>query len=477
MSTRNRVFIGILLIYVVSVALVLYNIISDLDPRYRESAEESLVETSHFLASAIEQDMTQGDEHLDSLRATFKRLYAKRFHAQIFSLSKDRVEMRVYVTDRSGIVIFDSLDRVEGQDYSQWRDVSQSLHGLYGARTTPDIPNDKNTAVMYVGAPIEIDNATVGVVTVGKPVQSFGQFVEAARRKIVVAGIIAVVAFILLALIVSVWLVRPFGILADYVKYVRAQRQFSLPRLSRRAIGVIGAAYTEMRDALAGRHYVSEYVQTLTHEIKSPLSAIRGAAELLQEPMPDEARTRFLRNITREAQRIQELVDRLLELSALETRSGLDQVATVDLNKLVEDALQTAQPTAAQRAIVFNFTPSTDAMLVEGNAFLLQRAIANLLDNAIDFSPAAGRIDISLFAQVRSVILVVRDFGVGIPDFAINKVFEKFYSLARPHTNRKGTGLGLAFVREITELHQGRITLSNADGGGARATLELPRAS
>jgi two-component system sensor histidine kinase CreC len=330
---------------------------------------------------------------------------------------------------------------------------------------------------MYVGAPIIMGDAIAGVVTVGKPVQSFGQFVQTARRKIVIAGIIVVIAFVLLAFIVSIWLVRPFGILADYVKYVRAQRQFSLPRLGRRAIGVIGAAYNEMRDALAGRHYVSEYVQTLTHEIKGPLSAIRGAAELLQEPMPDEARTRFLRNITRETQRIQELVDRLLELSALETRGGLDQVETVDLNKIVDDALQAAQPAAAQRDIVLSFTAAEATMLVEGNAFLLQRAVANLLDNAIDFSPASGRIDISLSAAARSVILVVRDYGVGIPEFAINKVFEKFYSLARPHTNRKGTGLGLAFVREITELHQGRVALGNAEGGGACATLELPRAS
>ena len=89
---------------------------------------------------------------------------------------------------------------------------------------------------------------------------------------------------LVLALIVSVWLVRPFGLIADYVRYVRAQRRFSLPRLGRRAWGVIGAAYDEMRDALAGRNYVADYVQTLTHEVKSPLSAIRGAAELLQEP-------------------------------------------------------------------------------------------------------------------------------------------------------------------------------------------------
>jgi two-component system sensor histidine kinase CreC len=90
-----------------------------------------------------------------------------------------------------------------------------------------------------------------------------------------------------------------------------------------------------MRDALAGRNYVADYVQTLTHEVKSPLSAIRGAAELLQEPMEEAQRQRFLGNIQRETQRIQEMVDRMMELTALETRRVLDNVEPVALHPLL----------------------------------------------------------------------------------------------------------------------------------------------
>src|SRR5204863_2530610 len=143
--------------------------------------------------------------------------------------------------------------------------------------------------------------------------------------------LVSVAGVILLALIVSVWLVRPFGLIADYVRYARAQRRFSLPRLGRRAWGAIGAAYDEMRDALAGRNYVADYVQTLTHEVKSPLSAIRGAAELLQEPMPDADRSRLTANIVRETQRIQELVDHMMELPALESVHRLAEPAPAPL--------------------------------------------------------------------------------------------------------------------------------------------------
>ncbi|MGD9835827.1 MAG: ATP-binding protein, partial [Piscinibacter sp.] len=101
--------------------------------------------------------------------------------------------------------------------------------------------------------------------------------------------------------------------------------------------------------------------------------------------------------------------------------------------------------------------------------------LGNLLANAVEFSPAGGRIRIALQARPRSVDVTVRDEGPGIPDYADARVFEKFFSLSRPATGKRSTGLGLAFVKEIAELHHGRVTLRNAEGGGALATLSLPR--
>ena len=113
-------------------------------------------------------------------------------------------------------------------------------------------------------------------------------------------------------------------------------------------------------------------------------------------------------------------------------------------------------------------------MHVEGDIFLLRRAITNLVDNAIDFSPAGATVAIVLLTLRRTVQIQVRDHGPGIPEYAEDKVFEKFYSLARPHSKKKSTGLGLSFVKEIAELHRGRVSLKNAEGGGALAVLALP---
>ena len=475
MTKRNRIFIGILLIYAVGIAFMLYRLVAEIDPRYRESAEESLVETSHLLASLVEQDVSAGAINTARLEPLFKSLYARQFLSQIYSVTKTRVEMRAYVTDRAGRVLFDSLGKQLGADFLQWRDVSYTLRGDYGARTTADVEGDPRTSVMYVGAPIRFNNEIIGVATVGKPVTSFGQFVSAAREKTLFVGLVSVFAVLLLAVIVSVWLVRPFGLIADYIRYVRAQRSLNFPRLGRRAIGVIGAAYDEMRDALAGRNYVADYVQTLTHEVKSPLSAIRGAAELLQEEaMPQAERQRFLSNITREAGRIQEMVDRMMELTALESRRSLDNTVPVAMKPLIEELAAAAQDTAGLRGIRVHVDAPQDAV-VEGDAFLLRRAVSNLLDNAIDFSPDGSTVFLALRTTARTVTIEVKDHGPGIPEYAQDKVFEKFYSLARPHSRKKSTGLGLSFVREIASLHGGRIELVNGEGGGAVARFSLPR--
>lgn len=479
MSKRNRIFLGMLLIYVVGMAYLLYAVVSDLDPRYRESAEESLVETSQIMATLVELDTRDGAIDPSRLEALFKASYARNFDAQIFSVHKTRVELRTYVTDRSGTVLYDSTGIGTGQDYSQWRDVSRALRGEYGARSTRDLAGDDNSSVMYVAAPVRSGPAgdIIGVVAVGKPAQSFGQFVAAARQRTISVGVISGLAVLVFAAMVSVWLVRPFGLVTDYVRFIQAQKGFYPLKLLRHGWALLRAAFDEMRDAITGRNYVADYVQTLTHEVKSPLSAIRGAAELLQEPMEEAQRQRFVGNIQRETQRIQEMVDRMLELTTLETRRVLDRTEPVALLALLHDLAHTTDGVAARRSIRVTVQAGADAT-VNADPFLLRRAVSNLLDNALDFSPEGGTVELALHAQGRWVCIQVRDQGPGIPAYAQDKVFEKFYSLARPHSKKKSTGLGLSFVKEIATLHRGRVELGNrpdAQGTGACAVLWLPR--
>lgn len=484
MTRRHRIFILVLLSYLAGIGLLLNNVLSDLDPRYRESAEDSLVESAQLMASLMEQDVQGGVINTAKVDAMFRAVYVRQFEAQIFSFTKNRVELRLVVTDRAGRVLYDSLGQATGADYSQWRDIHLALRGQYGARTTPDVPDNAATAVMYVAAPVRQAGEVIGAVSVGKPTRSFGQFVQAAREKTIYVGLVSVGAVLLLGCIVSLWLVLPSGLLTEYLQHLRTERSgiwgLGLGRLGQRVRWALHAAYTELRDALVGHNYVADYVQTLTHEVKSPLSAIRGAAELLQEDgMPPAERSRFLANITREAGRIQEIVDRMMELTALEARRTLDKAEAVPVFPLLQAQVAAAQDAAASRGIALELHAEgedSQAARVLGDPFLLRRAVANLLDNAVDFSPDGGVVRMALIVTARQVCIHIQDQGPGIPPYAQAKVFEKFYSLARPHTHKKSTGLGLSFVNEIASLHRGRIELANsASGQGAHATLSLPR--
>jgi two-component system sensor histidine kinase CreC len=479
-SQRNRVFGVVLLVYVLAVAFLLYRFVAEIDPRYRESAEDSLVETAHLLASLVEQQMSDETIDVARLRPLFREIYSRRIDARIYGVAKTRVDLRVYVTDAKGWVLFDSAGRDEGQNFSLWRDVALTLEGRYGARTTTVIEGRPETAEMYVGAPIRFQDRIVGVVTVGRPVESFGRYRDSAQGRMLVIGVTSALAFALLLLLVSAWLVTPQGMITEFWRYARSEPRIRPRRLLRRGRTLLRTAYGEIRAALAGREYVSEYVQALTHELKSPLSAIRGAAELLQEPLPDAERARFAANVARESQRIQTLIERLLELASLERRRGLERSEGLDVPALVEDAVQAARAEARRPDVAIEVAAGPPAR-VEGDRLLLTSALVNLLDNAVDFSPDDGRVSIDWIAGPFTVEIRVVDRGAGIPEYARERVFDRFYSLARPRTGKKGTGLGLPFVREVAELHDGDVrlvsrTADEPDGPGTSATLRLPLA-
>lgn len=478
MRIQTRFF----LCFVLAVSFGFYYLVDwiqeDLRPRYLEAIEESLVDTATILSSLMSADIEEGKIDAGRIRASFDEAGRRRFAAPIYDYVKTRVDLRVYVTDAAGIVIFDSDGgRDEGVDYSSWNDVLRTLRGEYGARSSRNDPDDPDSAVLYVASPLLVDGEIAGVLSVCKPTASANLFLDVAKGKIVLAGTVAGLGVILLGLLTSAWVTHPIRKLTDYAKAVSDGRRATLPRLGRSEIGVMGETLEEMRDALEGKEYVEKYIQTLTHEIKGPLSAIRGAVELLQEEgMTTERRERFLQNSLVEAERIQHVVDRLLLLSSLESRKGLREVEEFDLRHVVEGAARSLAPVLESRRLNLE-TVNREPVTVRGERFLVRHAVVNLLQNAIDFSPSGGKIRLTCEMSGERAVFTVTDEGPGVPDFARDRVFDRFYSLARPESGRKSSGLGLTFAQEVADLHGGDLTLENIIGGGARAVLRLAAAS
>ena len=476
MAIRTRILLVYLLLVGGGAWYLVAWTMNTVRPRYLESMEESLVDAANLFASAVEADaVTDNLIKPDALRRLFDPAYHRTLDARIYSILKTSIDLRIYVTNTTGRVIYDSDHGAdEGKDYSQWRDVRLTLAGEYGARGSRAEPDEESSLVIHVAAPIRANGKIVGSLTVGKPTHNINELVAVAKRRILWAGLAAGALVVFTGFAFSVWLTTPIERLTAYARAVRDGKPASLPRLAGREVTTLQTAFDEMRDALEGKKYIERYTQTLTHEIKAPLSAIRGAAELLGEQgMPPDQRAKFLANIQRESLRIQQLIDKLLQLSALEARKGLGPTEPVELIALARTVIDSLAGTLHARRLTLELrapTPST----VHGERFLLHQALANLLQNAAEFSPVGATIVLTITKHAHQAVIEIDDTGSGLPDYARDKVFERFYSLPRPDTGAKGTGLGLSFVREIAHLHHGEITLENRPAGGCRAKLALP---
>ena len=452
MRIRTAIFAVYVGASAAGLAAVMGLVLRDVRLRYVESMRRTLGDTAAYMA-AFAAPATPGED----------------WTARLATLPKHADLLRVFACDPESRVIFDSAASDVGQIY-HW-----PMRG--GGRAASEDYTVPNVAVvdgeLRVASRVLAAGQHVGWVGVGRPLAAVEEGVRAARWRLVT--LISVVAGVMLVLgwWIAARLTRSVEKLTAYARSVRDGRGTKPPESRAREIAELGRAFEEMREALEDRQSVERYTQTLAHEVKAPLAAIRGAAELLDETMPPMQRQVFLTNIRSEAARIQRIIDRLLELSSLEARKQLHQIADLPVEKLAQVAADVVRSACAAKGVTLTVQAGGEAT-VRGEAVLLREALVNLLQNALDFTPAGGAVTLGCVVRDGKVFFRVEDTGRGVPDYALPRVFERFYSLPRPDTDRKSTGLGLALVREIAHLHGGDAALENRPEGGARATLWVP---
>ncbi len=478
MRVSLQVALGYFLIVGLAGWFVLNVFVAEVKPGVREAMEDTLVDTANLVAELVAPDLAAAQAGGAAATRIAEALdaYARRtVKAGIWNIEKRSLDHRVYVTDARGLVLYATDPALVGADFSSWNDVHRTLRGGYGARATRDLEDNEGTSVMYVAAPVVWEGQTIGVVSVGKPSATVAPFIARSEAKIRDRGLLLLLAAGLIGALFTWHLTRAIGRMSRYARDVAEGRRSPTPKSSARELSELAEALTAMRERLEGRRYVERYVHTLTHELKGPLAAIRGAAELLaEEDMPAEQRRRFLANIRSQEERLRTVADRMLDLARVEQQQSLQDSVQVDLVRLAGEAVEAATTTASARGLVIEVAaPAT--LTITGEPFLLRQALGNLLDNAIAFSPPGGRIDLTLTATPGVAILSVRDRGPGVPDYALDRVFERFFSLPRPDGVGRSTGLGLSLVLEVAALHGGAARLTNHPQGGALAVLELPR--
>lgn len=452
MRIRTAIFGVYVVASAIGLAVVLWLVLRDVRFRYVESMRRTLGDTAAYLAVFATPEKP-----------------AEPWVEKLSTLPKNADLLRVFACDRDGRVIFDSTGRDVGQVY-----VWPMTGGGRAASENYTLPNVAEVnGELRVAARVKSGGEFLGWVGVGRSLKTVTEGIKAARFELI--GSIGVIALGMLVLgwILANRLTHSLERLTAYALNIRDGRPTPPPQSRAKEIAELSRAFEQMREALEGRQHVERYTQALAHEVKAPLAAIRGAAELMDEAMPAEQRQKFLANIRSESARIQTIVERLLELSSLEARKTLRQEEAIAVDALIQEAADVVRPAGSARQIALTVTGGV-GLALRGERVLLREALVNLLQNAVEFSPAGGTVTLAARVDERRVTFTVEDNGPGVPDYAVGRVFERFYSLPRPATGKKSTGLGLALVREIAHLHGGDATLANRPEGGARATLWMP---
>ena len=223
-----------------------------------------------------------------------------------------------------------------------------------------------------------------------------------------------------------------------------------------------------------------DFVANVSHEFKTPLTAIQGFAEtLLGGALDDKAnRKRFVEIIREHARRLARLTDDLLKLSRIEAGRLDLESRPVSVAGLVNGCVETARLNAESRGLRIAVELPEGLPPVRGDAVQLDEVLQNLIDNALQYTPSGGRIDVTAYSNGHEVIFTVADTGIGIPESDLERIFERFYRVDAARSREAGgTGLGLSIARHIVDAHGGRIWVESAVGQGSRFRFSIDAAS
>ncbi len=217
-----------------------------------------------------------------------------------------------------------------------------------------------------------------------------------------------------------------------------------------------------------------DFVANVSHELKTPTGAIALLAETIEGETDPKVVSRLVERLGAEADRLSRTIDDLLDLSRIEANeSAADD--DVDVAALVEDALAPLLEAAESLSVVVSPPAVDPGLRVRGSRRDLRSAVSNLLDNAIKYSEAGGKVQVEAHRTHRGVEISVSDHGIGIPSRDLGRIFERFYRVDRARSRSTGgTGLGLSIVRHVATNHGGRVKVRSVEGEGSTFTLILP---
>lgn len=464
-SIRMRLLASLLVTAVLSATMLSYYFLGEVESYGLRKLEERLGSEARIIAALVGESGMRDPERIDAALGD----------------AALEVNSRLIVLDGAGVSIADSADPGDiGTDYSTRPEIQAALAGGYGAYTRPS-PSGRQA--LYVAYPVRVEGQIAGVAY--SSAQTFSIMTLIRDYRVRLTGLVVLFALVTLVLaeLMSRWLSAPLRHLeTSAVAFANGDHSVRVVPTGSRETRAVGNAFNTMADDVERvvrelreeEQRKSRFVGDVSHELRSPLTAIRGTAEtLLEGDVPAEDQERFLATIVREADRLARLADDLLTLQRIEGATGELPVRRIDLAEVSRNAVSALEHLFEQRNVTVEIRGTAPAVL--GDPDRLQQVVANLIDNASRVMTRGGLILVELGRDNGNATLAVLDEGPGIPAEALAHLFDRFYR-SQPSRDRVsgGAGLGLSIVRAIVGRHAGTIEAANRPEGGSVFTVRLP---
>jgi two-component system sensor histidine kinase ChvG len=381
---------------------------------------------------------------------------------------------------RGDLPLYKELGPENGKGYPE---VQQALNGLHASVVRV---NDRGEIIVSVAVPVQRFRAVRGALMLSTQGADIDDMVEAERLAIVKVFLVAAAVMVVLSMLLAGTIAGPVRRLADGAERVRRRirTRVQIPDFTRRRdeIGHLSGALRDMTDALYTRiEAIESFAADVAHELKNPLTSLRSAVETLPRVKSDDSRQRLLAVIMHDVMRLDRLITDISDASRLDAELQRQEVAPVDLARLVESLVAVANEVVqdgVKTTLAFEGSRSAN-FKVPGHDSRLGQVVSNLLDNARSFSPPGGSVRVTCRRVKNNIEIVVDDDGPGIRPDALDKIFERFYTDRPDHGFGQNSGLGLSISKQIVEAHGGNLSVENRTGAaghvlGAHFVVRLP---
>ena len=330
-----------------------------------------------------------------------------------------------------------------------------------------------------------IDSNLVGFIKVSEEANDILIAVKE-RKNFIIRTVMAIALVILIfSLFLNKYILKPIKFLVNFTESIKnkSDENINIKNFYVREdeVGKLTKSIDEMTKELQKRTNRAEtFSSDLAHEIRNPLASLKGASELLDKSHEKNDREKLLRIINHDVERIERLITDYSQMLKDEASLSREKMDNIDLHKIVNNVVEDFKQDLVNRGRKIDIRINTNNK--NGKSFMfvgienrIEQVIANLLDNAISFSSDNKVIDINLSETSKSYVLIIKDQGPGFSETSTNKIFKRFYS-NRPKNFGEHSGLGLNIVKNIVELHKGRVAASNRiDTNGAQIEILLPK--